>query len=53
MQTEKKGDKPTRKRGWSAIDTVILLLILAAIAGVIYRVVDAAQQSIAQEERPM
>ena len=53
MHTEMKGDKPTRKRGWSAIDTVILLLILAAIAGVVYRVADAARQSIANEERPL
>lgn len=53
MHTEKKGDKPTRKRGWSVIDTVIVLLILAAITGVVYRVADAAQQSIATEERPM
>lgn len=53
MHTEKKGDKPTRKRGWSVIDTIIVLLILAAIAGIVYRVVDAARQSIANEERPM
>ena len=53
MHTEKKGDKPTRKRGWSVIDTVIVLLILSAIAGVVYRVADAARQSIATEGRPM
>ena len=53
MYTEKKGDKPTRKRGWSVIDTLIVLLILATIAGVVYRVVDAAEQSAAQENRLM
>ena len=53
MHTDKKGDKPTRKRGFSVIDGVLMLLILAAIGGIVYRVVDAAKQSIATEERPM
>ena len=53
MNTDKKGDKPTRKRGWSVIDTLIVLLVLAAVAGIVYRVVDAARQSTAQEERLM
>jgi hypothetical protein len=53
MNTDKKGDKPTRKRGWSVIDTLIVLLVLAAVAGIVYRVVDAAGQSKAQEARPM
>ena len=33
-------DKP--KRRWSAVDTLILLLVLLSIAGLVYRVVYAA-----------
>ena len=36
-----KGKSP-RKYRWSAVDTCILLLILAVLAGLIWRVVDAA-----------
>jgi hypothetical protein len=35
-------DKP--KRRWSAVDTMILLLVLLSIAGLVYRVVYAAQK---------
>lgn len=33
-----------QKRRWSAVDTVILLLILVAVAGLVYRVIYAARQ---------
>ncbi len=33
-----------QKRRWSAVDTLVLLLILAAVAGLVYRVVYAAKQ---------
>ena len=38
----KKMNKP--KKRWSAMDTVILLLVLVAVAGLIYRVVYAARK---------
>jgi hypothetical protein len=52
-EKEKKRDKPTRKRDLSVVDILIVLLVLAAVAGIVYRVVDAARQSAAQGERPM
>ena len=53
MHTEKTGDKPTRKRGLSWIDVAIVLLILATVIGAVFRVADAARQSVSHEERPM
>ena len=34
------------KRHWSAMDTVILVLVLLAIGGLIFRVVDLSRQSL-------
>lgn len=52
-EKEKKRDKPTRGGGWSVMDTLIVLLILAAVAGMVYRLVDAVGQNRAEENRPM
>lgn len=45
MQTQTK----QRKGRWSAVDTVILLLILVAVAGLVYRMVYAARHEAAAE----
>ena len=37
------------KRRWSAVDTVILLLIVVAVAGLVYRVVYAARKDAAAD----
>lgn len=34
----------SRKGRWSAVDTVIVLLVLVAIVGLVYRVIDAARK---------
>ncbi len=41
---------PRRGRGrWSAVDTVILLLVLVAVGGIVGRVIYAARQSAAEQ----
>lgn len=41
---------PIKKKGrWSAVDTVILLLIVVALAGLVFRVVYAARKDAASE----
>lgn len=40
----RKENQGERRRRWSAVDTVILLLVLLAIAGVVYRVVVTVRQ---------
>ena len=40
----KKLNTAKQKLRWSAVDTVILLLVLVAVAGLVYRVVYAARR---------
>jgi hypothetical protein len=42
IMNTKRTDKP--KRRWTAVDTLILLLVLLSVAGLVYRVVYAAQK---------
>jgi hypothetical protein len=42
MKDKKTEGKSPRKFRWSAVDTCILLLVLAVLGGLVYRVADAA-----------
>ena len=42
MDMNQKNPSNSRKGRWSAVDTVIVLLVLIAVAGLVYRVVYAA-----------
>lgn len=46
------GNKVSRRR-WSAVDTVVVLLALIAVAGIVYRVVYTARQRNAAATRTM
>lgn len=43
-QDENRRARRTRKRSWSAADTVLVLLAILVVAGLVFRVVYAAQQ---------
>jgi hypothetical protein len=45
----KKNQSDKQKRRWSAVDTVILLLVLVSVAGLVYRIVYAANKDAAAE----
>jgi hypothetical protein len=45
----KKNQSDKQRRRWSAVDTVILLLVLVSVAGLVYRIVYAANKDAAAE----
>ena len=53
MKDKKTEGKPSRKLRWSAVDTCILLLVLAVLGGLVYRVVDAALRDQNDGDRVM
>ncbi|MBR6782284.1 MAG: hypothetical protein IKM33_03705 [Clostridia bacterium] len=40
------------KKRWTAMDTVVVLLVLVAVAGLVYRVIYAARKDLAAESTP-
>ena len=53
MNQNTKYRRSRRQGRWSAMDTVILLLILLAVAGVVYRVIAASRESEKQTATAM
>ena len=49
----RKENQGERRRRWSAVDTVVLLLVLLAVAGIVYRVVVSVRQETEAPEETL